>query len=91
MDPRYDGNNYVQPDTPIMWWVGFLTVVVVLTMGLLCWYLYETYRACEVTKADYRPKFVSDEAAPALRPETPTVGADRPLAPAGTTPHPSAG
>jgi len=88
----YDGNNYVMEQTDVMWWVWFMTIVVVLTFALLCLYLLATHRACQTTKADVPVRLASPEPVEGvLDGDVARDGGERELAHAGTGPGGTAG
>ena len=88
----YDGNNYVMTQIDVMWWVWFLTIVVVLTFALLCFYLYVTYRACQTTRPDAEVRVASPGPVEgALDGDVARSGGERELAHAGSGPGDASG
>lgn len=92
MPAQYDGNNYVMTQTNVMWWVVFISIVILFTVALLALYLWATYRACETTRADAEVRVASPEPVEgALDGGVARTGAERELAHAGAGPGGAAG
>lgn len=92
MPAQYDGNNYVMTQTDTMWWVTFISIVIVLTFALLCLYLWQVYRACETTLDHSADRVDAPEAVEGvLDADVARDGGDRELAHAGAGPGGAAG
>lgn len=49
-----DGNNYEITQTSLAYWLVFLVIVTILVFAMVCWFLIEVNKACQVTSADVK-------------------------------------
>ena len=57
----YDGNNYEIPQTSLAFWLVFLVIVTTLVFAMVCWFLLEVNKACQVTSADVKHRLPAPE------------------------------
>lgn len=56
-----DGNNYEITQTSLTYWLVFLVIVTILVFAMVCVFLVEVSKACQVTSADVEPRLPAPE------------------------------